>query len=412
MPSSNGPSPRLPNGRIALYVHVPFCETKCAYCNFNTYAQLEGLIPEYFQALVAEIELWGQALDRPAVKTLFFGGGTPSWVPVEAIEAVVTACRRAFRLEEAAEVSAEANPGDVTQARVGRWVELGINRVSLGAQSLDDRLLRLLTRRHSAAKVIEAVQVLRGAGVANLNVDLIYGIPTQTIDVWRATVEQTLELRLPHLSLYALTVEPGTPLARDVEAGRLSEPDPDLAADMYLMAEEMLGQAGYRHYEISNWAMPGYECRHNLAYWRNEPFLGVGPGAHSWLLGERFWTVRSPAEYARRLQTTAKAKTESHPLDAVPVIAERHKPSADEEAAEALILNLRLDNGVHATQLAASPDHERHAAILGKFTELGLLQHRDGVYTLTSRGRLLSNEVFSRLLPEEHDELSRPPASP
>ena len=391
-------NPIGPESTIGLYVHVPFCQTKCSYCNFNTYAHLEALMPDYAGALSAEARWWGAKLGRPQVATMFLGGGTPSWLPVEQFCQVMTACREAFALQENAEVTAEANPGDITRERLEAWARLGVNRLSVGVQSLDDGLLEALTRRHTAAEALRALDLARQAGFENLSLDLIYGLPTQTLAQWKDTLERALEVETAHLSLYGLTVEEGTPLWQAVESGEAPRPDPDLAADMYVLAEELLAEAGYDHYEISNWAKPGNECRHNLVYWRNEPFLGLGPGAHSYLQGERFWTIKSPTEYVRRLTHLDDAAAP----EATAVIEERRRLTAAEVVSETLILQLRLDEGLDTAALARRLGPEAMAGpleTLREFASIGFLTEEDGTFRLTSRGRLLSNELFVQLLP-------------
>ena len=380
---------------IGLYIHIPFCETKCNYCNFNTYTRLEPLVPAYIEALCKEIDAWGERLGHPATRTVFLGGGTPSWLPVDALKAVLDASRRALPWEPDAEVTAEANPGDVDQGKVEAWLAAGGNRVSMGVQSLDDGLLRLLTRRHTAREAVTAFGTLRRAGVQNINLDFIYGLPHQTLDVWRTTLDRVAALSPAHVSAYALTVEEGTPLWSDVKKGHVPYPDADLAADMYEMAESVLDSAGYRHYEISNWAQPGNECRHNLIYWRNEQWLGVGPGAHSHLNGERFWTIKSPAEYVKRLAEAGPGE--------VPVIESRQTVTPLNELSETLILRLRLDEGVAMGDIAsrfAEASLTPPIQTLERLREMGLVTREGDVFRLTQRGRLLSNEVFVRLLPE------------
>ena len=386
---------------IALYVHVPFCETKCNYCDFNTYAHLESLIPDYVEAVAAELGAWGRALGGPPATTVFLGGGTPSWTPVAALERMLNEARRAFPFAPDCEVTAEANPGDVTGERLDGWRKAGINRISIGIQSFDDGLLRLLTRRHTAAEAAQAYRTARAGGFDNVNLDLMYGLPGQSLATWRSTLEQAIGLDPPHLSLYALTVEEATPLWHDVEAGRVPRPDPDLAADMYILAEESMAAAGYRHYEISNWAKEGRECRHNLVYWRNEPFLGIGPGAHSYLDGRRFWNIRSPAEYVRRLLEGTPAVAASPPT--TPVVEEARELTERERFAESIILKLRLDEGVELASLTAGPSGsggDLHLSALRDCVGLGLVSLSEGRFRLNQRGRLLSNEVFVRLLPE------------
>lgn len=382
---------------IGLYIHIPFCETRCSYCSFNTYARLEALIPSYVDALVGEIHAWGERLGHPRVRTVFLGGGTPSWLPAAAIESILGASRSAFPLQADTEISAEANPGDTAMGKLLTWRQAGINRVSMGVQSFSDPELRLLTRRHTAGEAVEAVGRLREAGFGNASIDLMYGLPCQTLEDWRRTLDQALSLRLPHMSMYGLTVDEGTPLWKRVREGRVPSPDPDLAADMYQEAEARLEAAGYRHYEISNWALPGYECRHNLVYWHNEPFLGVGPGAHSYLGGERFWNIKSPAQYVRRLSQASAPGAEP------PVVEKRQPVTPEEELSETLILRLRLDEGVDLDALAVRYDGAslaRFGETLQRCVGLGLLRRSGSVFCLTPRGRLLSNEVFVRLLPD------------
>ncbi|GAG27108.1 unnamed protein product, partial [marine sediment metagenome] len=257
------------------------CQSKCSYCDFNSYAGLESLIEPYVGALLAEMGLWREPTQHMRVATVFLGGGTPSLLPLAEVEHIMTALRQRFRLAANAEVSFEANPGTVDCPYLEGLRSLGVNRLSLGVQSFHDDELATLGRIHTAAQAREAYHTARLAGFDNVNLDLIYDLPRQTMTAWQYTVREAVALRPDHLSLYALTLEEGTPLADDVARGRLPPPDADLAADMYLWAEDALAAAGYQHYEISNWALPDRECRHNLAYWLNEPYLGLGAGAHS-----------------------------------------------------------------------------------------------------------------------------------
>ena len=383
---------------IALYIHIPFCQTKCTYCNFNTYARLDGLIPQDVPALAAEIAAWGEALEHPQVATVFFGGGTPSWIPPHLLAQALHAARASFNVRADAEITMEMNPGDVTPERLAAWRGMGVNRLSMGVQSFDDAMLRFLTRRHTAAEAVAAYRRARQAGFADVSLDLIYGLPHQTQTQWRDGLREALDLAPNHLSLYALTVEEGTPLHAQVQAGQAPHADADAAADMYLAAEELLAQAGYRHYEISNWAMPGHECRHNLAYWRNDPFLGVGPGAHSYLGGQRFWNINSPSDYTRRMQQPRAGRWMP---DAIPVVEERTSLSDEDKLSETAILALRLDDGLSPAALEATFGGSAHriADTLRSLAPAGLVVEDAGLFRLTTKGRLLSNEVFVRLLP-------------
>ena len=398
-------------GGIALYAHIPFCQTKCPYCDFNTYAGLGHLIPPYLSALVAEIEAWGTVLDRPAVNTVFLGGGTPSLLTPGQLRALLRAARSAFRVRTDAEVTAEANPDDVTVRRLAGFRAAGVNRVSMGVQTLDDGLLRLLGRRHTAAQAVEAFRRLRRTGYDNVSLDLMYGLPHQTMEQWRRTVQGVVELSPEHVSAYCLTLEEGTPLAARVKLGAVPDPDPDLAADMELWAEEALAEAGYRQYEISNWSRPGLESRHNLTYWHNLPYLGVGPGAHSFLGGRRFANLDAPPEYIRRVSAWgAPAPGTARTLDAV--LAERQGAVAQVETvgrrlemAETAMLGLRLNEGISIEGFRARFGQgllEAYRPALSELEAAGLVQVAPdadgGRLRLTDRGRLLGNEVFSRVL--------------
>ncbi|MSQ11795.1 MAG: radical SAM family heme chaperone HemW [Dehalococcoidia bacterium] len=397
---------------IGLYLHIPFCQTKCAYCDFNTYAGLNHLVQDFVPALCRELRLWGEALGAVPVRSVFFGGGTPSLLTPEQISAVLDGVRTAFRLGEDAEVSAEVNPEDASVERLAGFRAAGINRLSMGVQTLDAGLLRVLTRRHSAERAVEAFRNARAAGFANLNLDLMYGLPLQTMDQWRATLERVVELRPDHLSAYCLTVEQGTPLHKSVRKGELPEPDADLAAEQYELAEAVMGEAGYRHYEISNWALRGKECSHNLIYWRNEEYLGVGPGAHSYLGGFRFATLLSPHAYLERLanaggqpQLAAWDGVSRETLARIPTVADVEAIDVPLEMAETAMLVLRLDDGLRDAPFAERFGKGFMGCFGGVFEEMraaGLVNITpgggDGQVVLTARGRLLSNEVFRRLL--------------
>lgn len=392
---------------IALYVHIPFCETKCPYCDFNTYAKIESLMPEYVCALRTEIELWGRLLENPPARTVFFGGGTPSYLPSDDISALMATISDSFGLQDDAEITLEANPGDFTRDKLGAFLRAGINRLSIGVQSFDDSLLTLLGRRHTAADAVEAFRMAHDAGFDNVSIDLMYGLPHQTIGHWQETLSRTADLKPPHVSLYALTLEGGTPMEHSVSQGTLPMPDPDLAADMYAMAEQQLGDVGYRHYEISNWALDGKLGMHNIVYWRNEPYLGVGPGAHSSIASHRFSNLKPPREYVRRLRehgsssATMDGDTEAMhaAIRSVPVVDTIEYIDNKLEMAETMMLGLRLDSGISMTwfeaRFGASP-LKVYREELDEPLSAGLVEVVDGSIRLTDKGRFLSNEVFVR----------------
>ena len=306
--AANHMQPSL-SGGLALYVHIPFCESKCPYCDFNTYAGIESLMSSYTGALAREIEQWGAWLGRPTLASLFFGGGTPSYLPARDLQRLMETIRAAFDLPDAVEATLEANPGDCSPEHLAAMRGAGFNRISIGVQSFYDVELVMLGRRHDAAQAVQAVRDARKAGFDNVSIDLMFGLPEQSVATWERSVEQAVRLGTDHLSAYGLTLELGTPLEADVRLGRTPEPDSDLAAEMYLLAQRVLADAGFEQYEISNWAMPDRESVHNLAYWRSLPYLGVGPGAHSYLydtgaldaFGVRFANINPPRIYIERV---------------------------------------------------------------------------------------------------------------
>lgn len=404
MPDTRRPTPDTPVP-VALYLHLPFCDHRCAYCDFNAYAGLDHLIPVYTDALVREIGQWREELRGMRVDTVFFGGGTPSLTPLPQLEHILAAVRGSFELAPDAEVSLEANPGTVDEAYLRGLCAAGINRLSLGVQSFDDSELRLLDRIHDAATAEEAFQAARRAGFDNVNLDLMFGLQGQGIDGWRRNLERALALAPEHLSLYALTVEPGTKLAHQVTNGVAPSPDPDLQADMYETAGVDLAAAGYEQYEISNWAQPGRPCRHNLVYWRNSPYLGLGAGAHSYLGGRRFAVVAAPTAYI-----AAVGRAEDSPRAAGAPLSTRYPEVVNEtvidpltDASDSLILGLRLNEGLDLAAFAARYGRAADAfagATLREFEEWGLLERTQDRLRLTDRGRFVASELFVRLLPD------------
>ena len=392
---------------MGLYIHVPFCKTKCPYCDFNTYQGIESQIGGYLEAVTGELRLWGQALGCPPVRTVFFGGGTPSYLPDGDIAAILDAANDAFAIDAGAEITVEANPGDLDADACRGLLRQGVNRLSVGVQSLDNGLLQLLGRRHTANGAIEAFQTARAAGFGNVNLDLMYGLPHQSIAQWEDTIERLASLSPEHISLYALTLEEGTPMRLWADQGRIPEPDPDLAADMYALARRVLAFKGYSHYEISNWAQPGRESRHNLIYWRNEPYLGVGPGAHSRLGEYRFWTALAPRDYASRA-----AQWERTPAGRWPVFGEAElrkartvdgweRIDADTACAETMFLGLRLLDGLALTQASAAAGQDlaaRYRAEIEELLALSLLRREGDTIRLDESAYLIANQVFTRFL--------------
>ncbi|HCF84205.1 MAG TPA: coproporphyrinogen III oxidase [Ktedonobacter sp.] len=381
---------------ISLYLHIPFCHTRCHYCDFNTYAGILPLREPYVRALLTEIGMAGTVAQLPDGKprrsrTIFFGGGTPSLLSVSQISRILNACYTNFAVDEDAEITLEANPGTLSQEQLIGLRAAGINRLSMGAQSFDAELLKALGRIHSPKDITKAVHDARVAGFTSINVDFMFGLPGQTMSHWRETIDRALDLHIEHLSLYSLIIEEGTPFYTWTHEGRITPGDEDLCADMYEYADERLQEAGYKNYEISNWSLPGFQSRHNLTYWHNLPYLGMGAGAYSSFGGRRFSDVRDPVEYIRLLKTHQWPEAESETID---------KAQAMSETA---FLALRTAQGLHLPtfeQRFAIPFTQFVGDRLRFVEEAGLLEREPDRLRLSKRGRLLGNEVFLRLLPD------------
>ena len=396
LPEGDAPHPRgyLPAGTIAhpetplsAYVHVPFCSVRCGYCDFNTYTadELRGLKREdYAASVLGEMdiarEVLGQAGPQRPLETVFFGGGTPTLLPVQDLGRMLSGLRERWDFVPGSEVTVEANP-DTLDAGVARdLARQGVTRVSLGMQSAVSHVLATLDRTHDPARIPEVVSWIRDAGL-DVSVDLIYGTPGETLDDWRASIEAVLALEVRHVSAYALIVEDGTAMARKISRGEVSPVDDDLQADMYELADEMFAAAGLTWYELSNWAAsPSDRSRHNTAYWRNDDWWGFGPGAHSHIGGVRFWNVKHPAAYARRL---AEGLSPAHACEA---------PDSEARELESVMLGIRLADGL--------PAHGFPADVVRQLAQEGLINDEavlSGRLSLTRVGRLRADEVTRRL---------------
>jgi len=345
---------------FGVYVHVPFCARRCDYCAFATWDDRHHLQQSYMEALLADV----QRTPLPLATSVFVGGGTPTLVDPELLAAVL----QAIPLAADAEVTVECNPDDVTVAMLSTYRSAGVSRVSIGVQSMQAHVLGSLGRSHVPSNVVAAVEAVREAGIPTFNLDLIYGAAGETLDDWRATLESALALDPPHLSAYALTIEAGTPLAN--EPHRF--PDDDDLADKYELADELLTDAGRANYEVSNWALPGHECRHNILYWQQGDYIGFGSAAHSHRAGRRWWNLRTPERYMAAVKAGDTTEAAGEQLD------------ADTRRLEGLQLALRMRDGVPVSALDVDG--------------LDGLVESDGVRVrLTRSGRLLANEVSMRL---------------
>ncbi|MCS6772795.1 MAG: radical SAM family heme chaperone HemW [Anaerolineae bacterium] len=366
---------------VGVYVHIPFCRARCSYCDFNTYVGLEDLFEPYVCALEHEIRN-----ERGQAHTLFFGGGTPSLLSPQQLGRLITACRDTFKLPDEAEITVECNPGTVDVDYLRALRAEGVNRLSFGAQSADPAELRLLGREHDWRTVVAAVNAARRAGFDNINLDLIFALPNQTLGSWQRTLSAALALEPDHVSLYALIIEVGTPMHDWTRRGEVPLPDPDLAAEMYDYAESVLGAAGFVHYEISNWHRAGRACQHNLVYWRNQPFFGFGAGAHGATGGQRYWRVKRPAEYIARVERGESTIKGCEQID------------ARTSRSETMMLGLRLlDEGVSRARFAArygAPMEAFFARELAEGAQKGLLELKPDCVRLTRAGRFVSNQAM------------------
>jgi putative oxygen-independent coproporphyrinogen III oxidase len=395
--------------RLGVYLHVPFCRVRCGYCDFNTYTsdELRGARrDDYAAQAIAELRQAERVLaaaglpERPA-STVFFGGGTPTMLPASDLAAMLAAVRDVWGLAPGAEVTTEANPDSVDAAYLEALRAAGFTRISFGMQSAVPHVLATLERTHDPERIPLVVRWARDAGL-DVSLDLIYGTPGESIDDWRTSVEHAIAQAPDHLSAYALIVEEGTKLARQIRRGEVAEPDDDLEADMYELADELLAAAGYEWYEVSNWArtaVPGFvggtptlnvadgaehRSRHNLAYWQGQDWWGVGPGAHSHVGGVRWWNVKHPAAYAERIAAGQSPAVGRETLD------------AETQRVERVLLATRIRDGLSMTELTPSGRTAVAGLIADELVEGSLALH--GTIRLTLRGRLLADAVVRRLL--------------
>jgi putative oxygen-independent coproporphyrinogen III oxidase len=363
--------------RAGVYVHVPFCLTRCGYCDFNAYAGLDHLASRYVSALLHEVELAAPGWSEDEIVSVFLGGGTPTTLEVADLKALLERVRQGYAMAPDAEVTIEANPDTFDRLKAEGLLEAGFARLSMGAQSFDPSVLASLERLHDPASVRRAMGDARAAGYANVNLDLIYGADGEPLESWERTVRETVDLAPEHVSAYALTIEPSTPLGRKVQHGAVPPPDPDLQADMFELACELLGDAGYQHYEVSNWAKPGFACVHNLGYWERRPYLGLGAGAHSYRDDRRWWNVRPPEEYLSLVEAGT-----------MPVGGEERLEPSDAYLEE-VFLRLRILEGVPASWVEADK--------AAPFLLSGLLRDDGGALVPTERGMLVLNELVLAL---------------
>ena len=379
-----------------IYIHIPFCRSRCSYCDFATGMYESELAARYVHGVVREIAGWREVEEPSDVDTIYLGGGTPSLLTPEQIEQILNAVNIRFKVIDGAEVTIELNPGDDGKSASSKLEKLrefrgcGINRASFGAQTFDDRDLKQLGRTHTSTDIYSTFGHLRKAGFENINFDLIAGLPGQTLAGWRRNLDEALKLRPEHLSLYLLDVHEGTPLADQIKRGMRPVPDDDLAAEMYRLMVDQVCAAGYEHYEISNFCLPGFESRHNTKYWTGAPYYGFGCSAHSYDSERRRWSnERDAGKYVQLIES-----------DQSPVV-EKTNLSEDELRAETVFLGLRLMHGLNLKEYESRFGFnlsDRYESDLRRLREAGLIEINQELLKLTTRGVLLSNEVMATFL--------------
>ena len=379
---------------IGLYLHIPYCLHKCGYCDFNSHNIDEAEMESYVKALLIEMEHYARQAANPRVATIFFGGGTPTTLAFADLARLLEACHKYFEVDPAAEITCEANPATIPQSDLRQLRDAGFNRLSVGVQSFDPDELQRLERVHTVDEVYLTVERARQAGFDNLSLDLMFGLPGQTAKLWKSNLQKAMALEPDHISAYNLTIEPGTVFHKQQEQGQLKMPPDDFQRELYEIAIDTLTGAGYGHYEISNYAKPEKQCRHNLIYWNNGEYLGLGAGASSGLNGKRIKNENLPARYIKHINETATA------------VASREIPDRRQRMGETVMLGLRLRAGF---QLAA---FERQFGVLfneafgdtvTRLEGMGLIELRGGRAALTREGLFLADSVIVEFItaPEE-----------
>ena len=375
---------------ISIYIHIPFCVRKCAYCDFTSFPGRGAQMEAYLSAVCHEMRAQAAFFRRRRVRTVFLGGGTPTLMTGEQAQRLLDALRACFDLAPDAEITMEGNPGTVTAQSLAAYRAAGVNRLSLGVQSLDDGLLAAIGRIHTAAQAREAVSMARAAGFENLNLDLMLGLPGQSVAQWERTLEEAIALAPEHLSCYSLIVEEGTPLSAQLERGECAPlPDEDALCRMDEITAQWTAQAGFARYEVSNYAKPGRECRHNIVYWACEPYLGLGCAAHSDMDGRRFYNPSDWAGYLRMAQSGTTAR------DA------EGESTRQERMFERMMMGLRMVRGVDCARFVrdfgAQPEEVWKEA-LARDVRVGLMERRGDYLRLTQRGMQVMNSVLVELL--------------
>ena len=389
---------------IGLYVHIPFCHTKCTYCDFNTYTGIENLILDFQKAICSEIKFWRS--QKPyRLSSIFIGGGTPSYIDIEVLENIVSTIKKTFIVSDNTEITLEINPEDVTDEKSYSWKNIGINRCSVGIQSLQDNELKIINRRHDSKKAIKSIKTLQKY-FDNISVDLIYGLPKQSLRSYINTLESIIDINPNHISSYSLQVEKGTFLDQQVTQKKITVASDDTSAAMYKITQNLLSKKGFSQYEISNWSKDGFNSEHNLKYWKLKPYIGVGPGAHSYLNKERFSIIKPPKKYI----ITSKLLNQNDEdniikkinfLKDISFLDLYESYDKENEMLEFLMLSLRLEEGINTVDFNKrfSLDFcNLYLDDLKEYIEGNILIKNKDCYKLSNKGKLFANEVASKFV--------------
>lgn len=369
-----------------IYIHIPYCHKACNYCNFHFSTNL-NTVDKMVDAICKEIELKRDFLGKPLIETIYFGGGTPSVLSVNQLNQIVEKLHAVFTISKTAEQTLEANPEDLTEEKIHFWKKIGINRFSVGIQSFQEDSLKWMNRNHTSNDSIKGVKRIQDSGIDNISIDLIYGLPHLSEDLWRGEIQTAINMNVSHISSYCLTVEDKTALGNQVKKGMTLPVSEELSETHFLILMEEMERAGYEHYEISNFCKPSFESKHNTSYWKGIPYIGIGPGAHSYNRTTRQYNVSNNTEYIKQI-TAGKIPFTEEVL------------TKEDHYNEYILTRLRTRWGIHLNEIneLAPPHLVEIQNLLLNYTENGFINEAEGIYTLTQKGKLLADEITLHLM--------------
>ncbi len=391
------------NTALGLYIHIPFCHTKCTYCDFNTYSGIENLISDFSNSIYNEIEFW-KINEHYFIDSIFIGGGTPSYIEPKIIKNILKKIKKNFQISKNIEITLEINPEDVTLENANYWKEIGINRCSLGIQSIQDEELRLINRRHNGEKALDSFEILKNV-FNNISIDLIYGLPKQTKESYLNTLEKIVNKNPDHISCYSLQVEKGTVLNQQVVSSQISVANDDLSAEMYEITYRLLKNNGFENYEISNWSKNNKKSLHNLKYWTMKPYIGIGPGSHSYIKNKRFSISKPPKKYIdfflNRTKNICTIDEKIEYLKENNILDVFEIQTQENEILEYLMLSLRLKNGIdtyHFKNKYKLDFEDLYLKKIKDYIKNDILIKKNTNYLLTEKGKLFANEVANNFV--------------